>query len=195
MDGDAGPQTWGAIYQSVVKKKSSSDIKKLADKITVAGKTADSRSEKNIATLHPNVQPYARALIEKAASQGIIIKVISGTRSFEEQAELYRKYKAGGPLAAPAGKSNHNYGLAFDIGVFKGSSDPELAKAYVPESAAYDGVGALAGEIGLSWGGNWKNKKDKPHYELRPSWAADLSESDMISKLAERKAKGIDAFA
>lgn len=134
-------------------------------------------------------------MIEKAAANDIIIKVISGTRSYEEQAELYKKYKAGGPLAAPPGRSNHNFGIAFDIGIFEGSSDPEKAKKYIPESPAYKAVGALADEIGLSWGGNWKNKKDEPHYEFRPSWAADLSESDMVTQLALRKDEGTDPFA
>ena len=41
--------------------------------------------------------------------------VTSGHRGIAEQAELYRIYKAGGPKAAPAGKSAHNYGLAIDV--------------------------------------------------------------------------------
>ncbi|MEO6786402.1 MAG: hypothetical protein ABI318_09745, partial [Chthoniobacteraceae bacterium] len=40
----------------------------------------DERSEKVIAPLLPEVQPYARSLIIKAAAAGIIIKVISGLR-------------------------------------------------------------------------------------------------------------------
>lgn len=194
VDGKAGPQTWAAIHKSIVGRMQPAEVRKVADTLAVAGDKADARSEKAIETLHPRVKPYARALVSAARQQGVVIKILSGLRSFEEQAELYRKYKAGGPLAAPPGRSNHNYGIAFDIGVFTGSTDPEKAKAYQAESGAYDLVGGLAGTIGLSWGGNWKSKKDKPHYELRPAWASQLSESAMVSELARRKDAGIDPF-
>lgn len=48
--------------------------------------------------------------------------VLSGYRSLEEQQVLWEKYKAGGPRAAPPGKSAHNFGLAVDV-VLDG--DPE----------------------------------------------------------------------
>ncbi len=195
VDGNPGPETWGAIHKVIVGSQPVVEVKELeTEDLMGTGKKADSRSEGNIATLHPRVRPYARALIEKAAAKGFIIKVISGTRSYAKQAELYEKYKAGGPLAAPPGRSNHNFGIAFDIGVFTGSTDPEKAKNYLGESSLYDAAGALAGEVGLSWGGNWKTQKDKPHYELRPAWAKDLSEKDMVTKLAERKENSIDPF-
>jgi lysozyme family protein/peptidoglycan hydrolase-like protein with peptidoglycan-binding domain len=201
VDGQPGPETWAAIHLAVVGKKTrgikkARGIKKGKDTTSLVGegKPADSRSEKNIATLLPRVRPFARALIEKAANQGIIIKVTSGTRSFAEQDELFKKHLAGGPLAAPPGKSNHNFGLAFDVTIFKGSTDPEKAKTPVFESPAYKAVGALGTDLGLEWGGNWKNV-DEPHFQLRPAWAADLSESDMLAELRKRKDSGKNFFA
>lgn len=41
--------------------------------------------------------------------------VTFGFRSLAEQALLWDKYQAGGPRAAPPGKSAHNYGLAVDV--------------------------------------------------------------------------------
>jgi peptidoglycan L-alanyl-D-glutamate endopeptidase CwlK len=194
-DGNPGPETWGAIHLAVVRKKRPAEIKKAGvGTLAGAGKTADSRSEGIIATLHPLVRPYSRALVEKAATQGIIIKVTSGLRSYEEQAELYRKYRAGGPVAAPPGKSNHNFGLAFDITIFKGSADPEKAKTPVWESPAYKAVGALGTDLGLEWGGNWK-RVDEPHFQLRPGWAVGISESDMLAELRKRKDSGKGFFA
>jgi LAS superfamily LD-carboxypeptidase LdcB len=38
-----------------------------------------------------------------------------GYRSLELQKELHDKYLAGGPRAAPPGKSAHNYGAAVDL--------------------------------------------------------------------------------
>lgn len=195
VDGSPGPETWGAIHLAVVGRKAPDEVKKVdAPTLAGEGKTADSRSEGNIATLHPRVRPYARALIEKAAKQGIIIKVTSGMRSYAEQAELYRKYQAGGPVAAPPGKSNHNFGLAFDVTIFAGSGDPEKAKTPVWESPAYKAVGAIGTEIGLEWGGNWKNRVDEPHFQLRPAWADDMGESDMLAELRKRKDLGKDFY-
>ncbi|HEX5314257.1 MAG TPA: M15 family metallopeptidase [Gammaproteobacteria bacterium] len=179
-DGRAGPETWGAIYARIVP----------AAKPPPA-QAEDSRSEKNIATLLPEVQPYARALIGKAAAVGITIKVISGTRSYAEQDALYAQGRsAPGPIVtnAKAGYSNHNFGLAFDIGVFEGNK-------YLAESPKYKAVGALGIEIGLSWGGSWKSFQDQPHFELRPAWAKNLSESQMLAALRQRKTDGEPVFA
>lgn len=198
VDGSPGPETWGAIHLAVVGKKAPDEVK-TADAPTLAGdgKTADSRSEGNIATLHPRVRPYARALIEKAANHGTIIKVTSGTRTYAEQDELYAqgRTKPGDIVTnAKGGYSNHNFGLAFDVTIFKGSDDPEKAKTPVYESPTYQALGALGRDLGLAWGGNWK-KPDEPHFELRPAWAADLSEPDLITELRNRKATGKDFYA
>jgi peptidoglycan L-alanyl-D-glutamate endopeptidase CwlK len=199
VDGSPGPETWGAIHLAVVGKKAPDEVKK-ADTPTLTGdgKTADSRSEGNIATLHPRVRPYARALIETAAGQGVIIKVTSGTRTYAEQDDLYAqgRTKPGKIVTnARGGYSNHNFGIAFDVTIFKGSDDPEKAKTPVYESPAYNALGSIGTHLGLEWGGNWTSIKDEPHYQLRPSWAADISEKDMLAKLRDRKASGEDFYA
>ena len=48
---------------------------------------------------------------------------VYGFRTLAEQAELYKIHLAGGPLAAPPGKSAHNFGLAVDVQLFKPDSD------------------------------------------------------------------------
>jgi hypothetical protein len=42
-------------------------------------------------------------------------RIIFAVRTHEEQQALYEKHLAGGPLAAPPGRSAHEYGLAVDI--------------------------------------------------------------------------------
>ena len=61
VDGKAGPQTWGAIYARLVSKRIE------GRKPSEAIGEVDSRSEKVIATLLPEVRPMARALVQKAA--------------------------------------------------------------------------------------------------------------------------------
>lgn len=199
VDGNPGPNTWGAIHKAVVGKKAPDVISKPADAgLTGEGKKADSRSEGNIATLHVMVRPYIRALIEKAAGQGIIIKVISAMRTYAEQDKLYAKGRtAPGKRVtnAKGGYSNHNFGIAVDITIFKGSTDPEQAKTPVWESPLYKVVGSIGMDLGLDWGGNWTSFKDEPHFQLRPIWAVGMKESAMLTELRRRKAAGIDFYA
>jgi hypothetical protein len=51
--------------------------------------------------------------------------VTHGFRSLAEQNALWLAYQAGGPKAAPPGKSAHNYGLAVDVAL-DGSPAPGL---------------------------------------------------------------------
>ncbi len=182
VDGNPGPQTWNAIYRSIVGEPPIA---------SGSATLADERSERNIATLLPQVQPLARALIESAAAIGIAIKVISGTRTYEEQNALYEqgRSKAGRVVTnARGGYSNHNFGIAFDIGVFQGGR-------YIAESPAYKAVGALGIKLGLEWGGNWKTIQDEPHFQLRPAWAREMSEREMLAELRARRERRTPAFA
>ncbi len=176
VDGKAGPQTWSAIYERIVNKKV--DVQKPLVTIDAV----DSRSEKVIATLLPEVQPIARALIQKSSEMGINIKIISGLRTYEEQDALYAQGRTTpGNIVTNArgGHSNHNFGIAFDVGVFEGNK-------YLPESTKYKAVGALGMDLGLEWGGNWKSIVDQPHFQLRPMWATDLTERQMLAELRLR---------
>lgn len=185
VDGRAGPQTWGAIYARIVGP--------LPAEVVEANISAvDPRSEATIATLLPDVRPYARALVQKAAAAGIRIKVISGLRTYEEQDRLYAQGRTilDMPIVtnAKAGHSNHNFGIAFDVGVFEGNK-------YLGESPKYKSVGVLGMELGLEWGGNWKSIVDQPHFQLRPAWAVDMSERDMLAELRRRRSEDQAVYA
>ncbi|SFE85835.1 M15 family metallopeptidase [Nitrosomonas sp. Nm166] len=123
----------------------------------------DARSERNIASLNPKAQEVARKFLKKVRDAGIDARIISGTRTYVEQDALFRKGRFGNPppivTKAKGGRSNHNFGIAWDIGIFNGG-------AYLEESPLYD----KAAEVGLApeleWGGHWESFKDKPHYQL-----------------------------
>lgn len=188
VDGKAGPQTWQAIHARVC--GSQADDAPPPKLPAGTYQKVDERSERTIATLQPQVQPYARALVLKAASIGITIKVISGLRTYDEQNALYAKgrTKPGNVVTnARGGYSNHNFGIAFDIGVFKGTS-------YIPESPQYKAVGAIGTDLGLEWGGNWTSIRDEPHFQLRPAWATGGTEREMLAGLRSRKSSGKEAY-
>ena len=185
VDGKAGPETWGAIYARLVAKR----IEGVKPAEAIAA--VDPRSEKAIATLQPEVQPMARALVQKAAAAGIRIKILSGLRTYAEQDALYAQGRtAPGKVVTNArgGQSNHNFGIAFDVGVFEGNT-------YLDESPKYKAVGVLGEELGLEWGGNWKTIVDQPHFQLRPSWAKGWTEKQMLAELRTRHDSGAPVYA
>ena len=184
-DGKAGPQTWSAIYERVVAPTLNANLP--APDIAAV----DAGSEKIIATLLPEVRPMARALVQKAALGGIRIKVISGFRTYAEQDALYAHGRtASGNIVtkAKAGYSNHNFGIAFDVGVFEGNR-------YLGDSPKYRAVGVLGADLGLEWGGNWKSIVDQPHFQLRPAWASDMAEKEMLAELRTRVAGALPIYA
>jgi hypothetical protein len=75
---------------------------------------------------------------------GYLPKIISGHRSIEEQSKLYERHKRGGPLAAPPGKSYHNFGSAVDISfidpngkTITDEDNPELFRAMHKSAEAF----------------------------------------------------------
>ncbi len=185
VDGRGGPETWGAIYAHIVKPKIAG-----VPPIEAIG-AVDARSEKNITTLLQEVQPIARAMVQKAAQSGIQIKIISGLRTYSDQDELYAQGRTKpGPKVTNArgGYSNHNVGIAFDIGVFEGTK-------YLTESVKYNAIGALGMDLGLEWGGNWKTIVDQPHFQLRPEWAGSMTERKMLAELRDRVSNDSPIYA
>ena len=188
-DGKAGPQTWSAIHAHIVGVGGAPGTAIPAE--AALTDAVDERSERFIATLLPEVRPYARALVHKAAANGIRIRILSGHRSYAEQDALYAQGRTlPGPIVTKArgGYSNHNFGIAFDVGVFEGNK-------YLGESPKYQAVGVLGTELGLEWGGNWKNLIDQPHFQLRPDWAGELGGSELLAALRQRAKAGQPVFA
>ncbi len=122
---------------------------------------ADPRSEKNLATVVPQLQKLGRELLRRLAAEGLTFKVIQGRRTQAEQDALWAKGRTQpGPKVTWTRNSRHLTGRAIDIALFQG-------KNVVWESKHYNRAGEIGEELGLIWGGRWKNgKTDKPHFEL-----------------------------
>ena len=67
-----------------------------------------------------------------------------GFRSWDQQNTLYQKYLAGGPLAAPPGRSAHEHGLAVDLLAFRDGAPVKDGK-----DPAYQTLRDLAQRYGL----------------------------------------------
>lgn len=123
----------------------------------------DPRSERNIRSLQTKAQPLARRSLAALHAKSIDARIISGTRTYAEQNALYKQGRFGNPGSvvtnARGGQSWHNFGLAWDLGLFKGGT-------YRTDSAPYAEAAKIALIDGLEWGGNWKSFQDMPHYQL-----------------------------
>ncbi len=124
----------------------------------------DPRTEKNICTLALKAQRQARYFMKRILEHDINAKIISGTRTYEEQNKLFRQGRYGnpGPIVTNArgGRSNHNFGIAWDIGIFND------AEGYVTNDDAYIQAARACLTFELEWGGDWSNFPDYPHYQL-----------------------------
>ena len=128
----------------------------------------DDRSESVLRTLLPKTQRAARLFLKKAnnALNGFDVKMLSGSRTYAEQDKLYAKGRtAPGSVVTNArgGASNHNFGIAFDVGIFQGGR--YLTGDNAAEERLYRQLGPHANP-GLEWGGNWVSFTDLPHYQL-----------------------------
>jgi peptidoglycan LD-endopeptidase CwlK len=131
----------------------------------------DMRSELNIAGLHIRAQELARQFLARLADAnfGLTVKILSGIRTYAAQNALFAKGRFGNPgpqvTKARGGFSNHNFGIAWDIGIFEGPD--YYTGATARESAAYVRAAGFADKTVLEWGGDWTSFKDTPHYEVK----------------------------
>lgn len=159
---DAAEQEWTLAYRGI-REHSTGHL--------------DERTERCVWSLLPSAQRLARAVqraIVGATERDC--RIISGTRTYPEQDELYRQGRWGDKRPrvtnAKGGQSLHNFGIAWDAGLFAGG-------AYLTAAAPYQEAGKAGREVpGVEWGGDWRSLKDFPHYQVGTGLA--------LSELRER---------
>jgi peptidoglycan L-alanyl-D-glutamate endopeptidase CwlK len=136
---------WGARTDAAVKRF---EVEGAA--IATELGTFDPASERCILTLHPQAQRAARALLARVRAGGLEARVLSGIRTYAEQDLLYRKGRSSDRsrvvTGAQGGHSAHNFGIAWDIGIF--TSDGR----YRMESGYYERAAAFGKAPGIEWG-------------------------------------------
>ena len=155
----AGPKN-GAWSQAL--DDAEAQFTTIADFIAAQFGAFDPRSERCIRTLHPKAQRAAREFLTALQGAGIDGRIISGTRTYAEQDALYKKGRFGDTSPrvtnAKGGQSNHNFGIAWDIGIFNAGKYLTTAKPY-KEAAAFR-------PASVEWGGDWQTFPDLPHYQI-----------------------------
>lgn len=137
----------------------------------------DARSERNLRSLTPEAERQFRIWLRRCREANIPAVIICGTRTFEEQAELYARGRTKPGIIvtrAGPGESAHNFGMAIDFVVFEGVSasggvgEPQWGSPLMTQA------GRIALSLGLDWGGVWPSFKDTPHIQLPRLNLADL---------------------
>jgi peptidoglycan L-alanyl-D-glutamate endopeptidase CwlK len=134
----------------------------------------DERTKKNIETLVPELQSKAKTFIDRVKKEtGKNLTIVMGIRTPEEQDRLYckgkpkdkyclsKKLPTQGNIVTykKGGESNHNFGKAFDV-YFNENGVVNVKKEITSD------VVNIGKQLGLEWGGDFRNFHDDPHFQL-----------------------------
>jgi hypothetical protein len=127
--------------------------------------------------LHPYFRDKITLLIAACKAKGIELAVVESYRTHSKQNE----YKSMGKkyTRSVGGRSKHQYGLAVDV------------VPVIDSVAQWDNVklwrkvGALGEQLGLRWGGRWRDLYDPGHFE----WTGGLSSYHLSAGLKPRVPK------
>src|SRR5687768_17388797 len=130
LDGSWGPKTEAASLAAEAR----------SNQIAAQFGSFDSRSETNIRTLNLKAQEAARVFLGAFVNENAYtVKIISGNRTYAEQNLLYAqgRTKPGDIVTnSRGGQSNHNFGIAWDVGIF-------VKGKYLKESPLYKKVAGI----------------------------------------------------
>ncbi len=124
----------------------------------------DERSERLLKTLTSRAEKQARVFLQKVRDADIDARIISATRTYAEQDALFAQGRTNpGTIVTNArgGFSNHNFAIAWDLGLFDDKG------IYLDASPLYAQAGKIGRDMGLEWGGDWKTFKDAPHFQCQ----------------------------
>ena len=130
------------------------------------------RTLENLAGLNKKARAKLEPFVVEAqalmAKSGVTVEVLSGLRSWQQQAALYAQGRTKpGPIVTKArpGSSWHNYGLAIDLGLFRAGKYLDEAEPKTADNL-YTQIGALAAQRGIEWAGTWRSFPEGPHFQI-----------------------------
>ncbi|MDU6856091.1 MAG: M15 family metallopeptidase [Clostridiales bacterium] len=121
-------------------------------------------ANRDIKSLQPLAQQAAQLFLDTCKARGIDIFVTEYHRSQARQDWLYEQGRSRpGKVVTWTRSSNHTSGYAWDIAV---NPPHDLYDSKIIAKA-----GQVAKELGIEWGGNWK-QQDTPHFQINKNWKA-----------------------
>jgi peptidoglycan L-alanyl-D-glutamate endopeptidase CwlK len=129
----------------------------------------DKITASRIAKLHPSVREEVTSIVNEINQKltgKAQFRITQGLRTFAEQDFLFAKRPK--VTNAKGGQSVHNYGFAVDgVLIIDGKvASWDFKKDFDGDSVAdWDECVKVFAKYGWSWGGNWNNFKDFPHFD------------------------------
>lgn len=144
---------------------------------------------RDINQLNPVAKQACELFLKKCKEAGLNVLVTETLRTQERQNYLYCQGRTVAQATAKgiskefatkhckpnANKvtwtltSNHKTGMAWDI--CKNIKGQEYS-----DSSFFKKAGAIAKELGIEWGGTWKESPDTPHFQVDKNWKAPVEE-------------------
>ena len=142
---------------------------------------------RDINELKPVAQKACKLFLEECKKTGLDIFITETYRSQERQNYLYeqgrtRLYDTKGnkvPIVTWTKSSNHTGRMAWDIAVNPPKS--------LYDTATLKKAGAIAKNLGITWGGDWAGTPDQPHFEVKSNWKAPKTTSTASKPKEESK--------
>lgn len=146
---------------------------------------------RDINELHVTAQAACRLFLQECERAGVKIFITETYRSQARQNWLYEQGRTRpGQVVTWTKNSNHMGRLAWDIAV----SPP----ANLYDTTTLNKAGAIARKLGITWGGDWPNNIDRPHFEVKTTWktpagnvAMEDPKKEGVSKLYQPTSKAI----
>lgn len=169
VSGEPTAKTWDALYQFLV----------VGQDIEGQG-GADTCNEVVLKSMTKEVVPFAKELIRLAADQGIYIRLMEN--NVDDTLEI-----------EGAGCISNDFGLVFEVGIFE--QQPTGEYEFKEQSPLYAEVAKLGESIGLTWVRAKRAFSTNSRFELRPAWAVQMKETEMIKELCRRRDENISLLA
>lgn len=120
---------------------------------------------RGIEKLNPNLQPIVKEFERRCNQKGLNLKITETLRTNEEQDHLYAMGRSiPGKIVTNAKGSTrssyHQWGLAFDFCKNKRGFEYSYTKEELRS------IGKIGKELGLTWGGDFKNIYDPWHFQI-----------------------------
>lgn len=129
----------------------------------------DSVSEARLQEVIPALADRIRQIAQILASEGTVIRVVQGVRSWTQQDDLYAqgRTKPGNIVTnCPGGHSWHNFGCATDCVPSLNGLDAIYEPDWNEAHPTWQRMISLGTGLGLDSGATWRTFKDYPHFQL-----------------------------
>lgn len=129
----------------------------------------DTVSEQRLSLVFPDLATKIHQMDKELEKQKILIRVVQGLRTWEEQDGLYAqgRTKPGSIVTnCPGGKSYHNFGLAVDCVPSVNGIDQKYQPDWNSNHECWKTMESVGQDLGLVAGAFWRTFVDAPHFQL-----------------------------